>query len=149
MQVKLDSVRLRQMREARGWSQEHLAAAAGISTRTVQRLETGDAASRETLMALASAFETDMSALVVDIDAKVKEGRQAEAQRSNAQFRLSFMIHLASYAFVIALLVTLNLARRPDELWVLWPAIGWGIGLAAHGLAVFIADQTLKSGESD
>ncbi len=30
-----------------------------------------------------------------------------------------------------------NLWKTPERLWVLGPALGWGIGILAHGLSVF------------
>ena len=52
---------LRKMRLQRGWSQEHLAELTGLSARTIQRIERGHPCSMETLNALASVFETDIS----------------------------------------------------------------------------------------
>ncbi|WP_293707914.1 helix-turn-helix domain-containing protein [Stenotrophomonas sp. UBA7606] len=55
--MKIDGKRIRQLREARGWSQEHLASICGLSPRTVQRLETEGNASHESRMAVAAALE--------------------------------------------------------------------------------------------
>lgn len=55
--MKIDGKRIRQLREARGWSQEHLASICGLSPRTVQRLETEGNASLESRMAVAAALE--------------------------------------------------------------------------------------------
>lgn len=52
---------LRKLRLQRGWSQEHLAELTGLSTRTIKRIERGHPCSLETLNALASVFETDVS----------------------------------------------------------------------------------------
>ncbi|WP_433854019.1 helix-turn-helix domain-containing protein [Stenotrophomonas nitritireducens] len=57
--MKIDANRIRTLREARGWSQEHLAAVAGLSARTVQRLEAEGKASHESRMAVAAALEAD------------------------------------------------------------------------------------------
>lgn len=54
--MQLDSARVRQLREGKAWSQEHLANCAGISLRTVQRVEAEGSGSHETAMALASAL---------------------------------------------------------------------------------------------
>ncbi len=54
--MKVDATRIRTLREARGWSQEHLASVAGLSARTVQRLESEGKASHESRMAVAAAF---------------------------------------------------------------------------------------------
>ena len=48
--------RVRELRAERSWSQEHLAGAAGLSLRTVQRVESGYACANDTLLALAAAF---------------------------------------------------------------------------------------------
>jgi hypothetical protein len=47
-----------------------------------------------------------------------------------------FYIHAGVYALVNAGLLIINAATDPVW-WVQWPILGWGIGLAAHGLAVF------------
>jgi DNA-binding XRE family transcriptional regulator len=52
--MKVDAGLVKRMREQKSWSQEHLAAVAGVSIRTVQRVESDGAASLETRMALAS-----------------------------------------------------------------------------------------------
>ena len=64
-----DGNRIREMRERRVWSQEQLAEIADLNVRTIQRVEAGHGASFETLKALASAFETDVDALLVRLDA--------------------------------------------------------------------------------
>ncbi len=46
--------KVREYRLARAWSQEQLAEMAGLSTRTVQRIENGEQPSLETLSALAA-----------------------------------------------------------------------------------------------
>lgn len=52
---------VRILREARGWTQQHLAEAAGLSLRTVQRVEAGEAApSKETLLALSGALNANL-----------------------------------------------------------------------------------------
>ena len=61
MSVSSDIVR--ELRRERGWSQEQLAAIAGLSERTVQRIEAGGDCSLDSEMALASAFELPPSAL--------------------------------------------------------------------------------------
>lgn len=53
----MQTYRIRQLRLEKGWSQEQLASIAGLSTRTVQRLENGEQASLETLSAIAAALE--------------------------------------------------------------------------------------------
>jgi hypothetical protein len=60
-----------------------------------------------------------------------------------ADSRRLFLIHLGLYATVNIALAALNLSQPPDadgarELWFVWPLAGWGIGIAAHGLALLL-----------
>jgi len=61
--MKLNAERIRALREQRAWSQEHLATVAGLSTRTLQRIEAGAAASPETGLALAAALDVPVAEL--------------------------------------------------------------------------------------
>jgi transcriptional regulator with XRE-family HTH domain len=55
--------KIKEMRENRGWTQEQLAVAADIETRTVQRVESDLTKSPETLQAIAGAFDVDLRCL--------------------------------------------------------------------------------------
>ena len=48
----------------KGWSQEELARHAGLSTRTIQRIEGGQKAGLESLKCLAAVYETSISTLM-------------------------------------------------------------------------------------
>lgn len=63
--MNVDSVRLRDLRTARQWSQEQLAQLSGLNLRTVQRLESGAKISMESLRALAAVFEVPAATLLV------------------------------------------------------------------------------------
>ncbi len=71
-EMKVNASLIKHLREERGWSQEQLAAIAGLSARTIQRLEAEGKASRESRSALAAAFEVDAAMLAEDapIDAE-------------------------------------------------------------------------------
>jgi ribosome-binding protein aMBF1 (putative translation factor) len=47
MDMRLDSALIRQEREKRAWSQEHLAGVTGLALRTIQRIESTGSASYE------------------------------------------------------------------------------------------------------
>lgn len=64
MPIRVDRARLKSERLNRGWSQDHLAEASGVSARTIQRLERGGAGAPASLMALAAAMSLPMSALI-------------------------------------------------------------------------------------
>ncbi len=48
-----------------------------------------------------------------------------------------FYIHASMYVLVNGLLIVNNLLTSPHIYWFIWPTIGWGVGLAAHALAVY------------
>ena len=48
-----------------------------------------------------------------------------------------FYTHLTIYVIVNGALLALNLLAGGPS-WVVWPLIGWGLGLAAHGIRVFL-----------
>lgn len=49
----------------------------------------------------------------------------------------AFVIHLIAYAVANVAMIIVNLATAPADPWFQWPLLGWGIGLAAHGLALW------------
>jgi hypothetical protein len=48
-----------------------------------------------------------------------------------------FYGNLIAYIVVNTGFLVLNLLTSPKHLWFFWPMIGWGIGLAIHGMKVF------------
>lgn len=64
VEMKIDGNLVKHLREERAWSQEHLASVAGLSTRTVQRLEADGNASTESRMALAAVFGMEPAKLM-------------------------------------------------------------------------------------
>ena len=56
--------------------------------------------------------------------------------RRRAAAEVSFYAHLMSYLGVIAFLALINVFTTGYP-WFLWPALGWGIGLFSHWMAVF------------
>jgi transcriptional regulator with XRE-family HTH domain len=72
---------VRLCREARKWSQEQLGAIAGLSTRTVQRVEEGQPSSLDTRRALARAFDMeDVDGLNKPINIPSAEQLKAEKE---------------------------------------------------------------------
>ena len=61
--MKINSALVLQLRNARSWSQEELATAAGLNLRTIQRIENEASASLQSKKALASVFDIDIKAL--------------------------------------------------------------------------------------
>jgi transcriptional regulator with XRE-family HTH domain len=131
---------IQKLRLQRGWSQEQLAELSGLSVRTVQRLERGQTASVESLKALGAAFEIDFSDLKEpEMSTTMSQNVSADEALALAHVRKlrGFYIHLAQYVVVIGFLAIVNLVTSPHYFWVIWPALGWGIGILFHGLRVF------------
>ncbi len=63
MDMKLNAALIRQNREQRAWSQEHLAEAAGLALRTIQRIESSGSASYESANAIAAVLGLPLSTL--------------------------------------------------------------------------------------
>ena len=130
---------VRKLRLEKCWSQEQLAELSGLSVRTIQRIERGQKPSLETLKSLAAVFEIDASDLTME-DAMTEEVKMtAEEEKAILYVRdlKGFYTHFIIYGVVIATLFLVNLLRRPDHFWAVWPAVGWGVGVLFHGLNVF------------
>jgi len=63
--VKINKVSVVALRNSQNWTQEDLAAAAGVSVRTIQRVETMGTGSQETSKALAAAFDVDIAKITM------------------------------------------------------------------------------------
>ena len=114
---------VRKLRIERGLSQEQLASMAGVSVRTLQRIERGANASPETLKCLAAVLETDFSQLRNGQDMTSATGTPLPDLSENEQKAMeyvrdirSFYIHAIQYAVVIAGLAVINLFTSPGNI---------------------------------
>lgn len=62
--MEINAETVRHERQRRGWTQQHLADAAGCSLRTVQRIEKQGLASNESVSALCAVFEIERERLL-------------------------------------------------------------------------------------
>ena len=116
--------RIREMREARAWTQAHLADAAGLSLRTVQRLESLHSCSAETMLALASALEVDVRML-----AEERTTRPAWRGPSvKAAAWWGALLAAPCLAFVLIGLLKYELGV--DAPWDQLAALGYALGIA-------------------
>ncbi len=56
--------------------------------------------------------------------------------------RGEFFRHLTSYCIINGFLLFVNLTTSRGYLWVIWPMMGWGIGLAFHFVDTFFVSET-------
>ena len=75
--------KIKEHREERAWTQEHLAEVAGVDTRTIQRVERDLTKGLETLQAIASAFDVDLRTLR-------STWRIAESRLTSARFASTY-----------------------------------------------------------
>jgi len=61
-----------------------------------------------------------------------------ERARKRAQVEAGFYVHLMWYGIIIGFLFIINLLTTPfGYQWWVWPALGWGFGIASHFSAVY------------
>ncbi|MEW6164310.1 MAG: helix-turn-helix domain-containing protein [Pseudomonadota bacterium] len=132
MDMKVSPQKIRQLREARGWTQEHLAEVAGLSSRTVQRIEAEGNASPESRMALAAALDVEAGDL--GETAAAPSGPKAPASASCHPRRDGWRRHLAMYLLICGGMLLFDFVAHGGVTWSKWPAFGWGLGLLLHWL---------------
>lgn len=130
---------VRKLRLENGWSQEQLAEISDLSVRTIQRIERGQKPSLESLKSLAAVFEIDVTDLTKETDMTNQTNISAEEERAIIYVRdiKGFYTHLIIYVVVVGCLFAINIIRSTNHFWAIWPAMGWGIGVAIHGLNVY------------
>lgn len=133
MEMKVNPQKIKQLREAHGWSQEHLAEVAGLSGRTVQRIEAEGNASPESRMAVAAALGVEAAALGMEpapAAVPAETGRPLTAQRKDRGWRH----HVVVFLLVCGGLLLFDVVQHGGVTWSKWPLLGWGLGLLLHGL---------------
>ena len=65
MEMKINSKRVKQLRNQRSWSQDQLASVSGLSLRTIQRIENRGTCALDSKRALAAVFEVDIDELII------------------------------------------------------------------------------------
>lgn len=66
-----------------------------------------------------------------------KEAASAERARRRLVSEKGFYVHLVTYVLVITGLFIINALTGHGRWWFVWPAVGWGIGIAVHALSTF------------
>jgi transcriptional regulator with XRE-family HTH domain len=116
MEVKVDSNLIRSERENRGWTQGHLATIAGLSLRTIQRIEKTGSASFESVTALASVLSVEIADLRANESEPSREGPRA------IRLSLELPVRLA-LAVVSGVLCALQFRWN---FYAGWPDVGFG-----------------------
>ncbi|MEM7283134.1 MAG: helix-turn-helix domain-containing protein, partial [Pseudomonadota bacterium] len=144
---------VRKLRLQRGWSQETLAELAGVSVRTIQRIERGKEPGIETAKALASVFEVPFSSLRTgddpmntndSIESSTTETAEAltspsvsDDEKQAMQYvkgLKEFYTHAGMYAIFLICFIALGQFSEPK---MIWGFLGWGVGVVLHGLVAY------------
>jgi len=135
---------VRKLRLQHGWTQDQLAEFAGISVRSVQRIERGADASLETLKALAAVFEVDLTTLQDGAAPMQTPSTIAPDEQEAIEYVKGireFYMHLFMFA-VFAIVFPAAFGSKfgfddPRVQMMLLALGGWGIGVLVHGLAAY------------
>ncbi|CAH0535473.1 hypothetical protein VST7929_03047 [Vibrio stylophorae] len=149
---------IRKLRLQRGWSQDQLATFCDVSVRTIQRIERGEKPGLDTCNALAAVFEIDVEQLQQEIamhhyinndtttpkhtnetrhDTDRSASKEELEMREEVRKLKKFYAKVLCYLAVMTLLLIINLITDPSYLWVVWPALGWGIGIVCYGISTY------------
>ena len=58
--MEINAIKIKELRQKKGWTQQHLADACGVSLRTIQRVERYGNVSNETALSLSAVFELSL-----------------------------------------------------------------------------------------
>lgn len=135
----MNETRIGELRRAKGWTQERLAAERGVTARTIQRLEAGSDASLETIGLIADALGVSVGELFVRVETKAFEEsldgldtrkREEQERRDNTSrgFVLAFRGVGVLVTFgTVALMLSGALSTFGWLGWLIIPAY-WGAG---------------------
>ncbi|MGO2660721.1 helix-turn-helix domain-containing protein [Mycetocola reblochoni] len=131
----MNETRIAELRRAKGWTQEQLAAASGVGIRTVQRVESGHDASMSTIGLLADALGVQVSELFVRVEhdrfeqavdgLEARRRQQARRDAYTAGVNATFRGVGVLVVFVTAALVLTGVLNGMG--WLIIPAY-WGGG---------------------
>lgn len=65
------------------------------------------------------------------------EAERYQIARKRVEEIKGFYGNLTAYVAVNITLMVINLLTSPEHLWFFYPMLGWGIGVAFHGMKVF------------
>ncbi|BEN58378.1 MULTISPECIES: helix-turn-helix domain-containing protein [Serratia] len=136
----MQKYRIRPLRLEKGWSQEQLATIAGLSTRTVQRIENGEQASLETLTAIAAALGVQVSNLNAQPQQTTMGEEAPDEQRLRRQVAAEgkLLSMAVRFAVIGAILLAVNVFTHPHYLWSLWAIGGMSLALVMRAVRTLL-----------
>lgn len=64
--------------------------------------------------------------------------------RRRVKARIGLYIHATAYIAVNTFLALVQSQTTPQYAWALWPAAGWGLGLAIHAAVVLLGNSGVR-----
>ena len=122
---------IKKLRLERHWSQEQLAEMSGLSTRTIQRIESGQNADFETLKSLASVFEINLSSL----NKKEEEEQLGIEEKRNEDVKgLYKFIGLAAFSLIFTFFISFK-----DSDWTVFgfTFLSWFVIIGVYSINTF------------
>lgn len=129
---------IKNLRNERGWTQAQLAEFSGVSQRTIQRIEKGQAATAETAKCLAAVFEVPIAEL--GLSEALDETQLSEEEKNelkNIRAIRHFIVELAIYLIVVPLICFASYVHNGEIRNGLGVAVGWGFWLAYQAIDLF------------
>jgi len=126
---------VRKLRVERGWTQEHLSQLTGLSVRSIQRIERGQACSLETQNALAAVLEIERS-VFNPAESSTNESAPPSADLPTVMFA-NHLKGLLRHAYLFSVFAAVGFVMGSGRPALVWCLIGWSIGLLAHGVTAF------------
>lgn len=129
---------IKDLRVAKGWTQAQLAEFSGLSQRTIQRLEKGQAATAETAKCLAAVFEVPIAELGLSEaldETRLSEEEQKELE--NIRKIRHFIVELIAYLIIVPLICFASYVHNGEIRNGLGLAVGWGFWLAYQVIDLF------------
>lgn len=138
--------KIKEYRLKNAWSQDQLAQLASLSVRTVQRIEKGHPPGLETLSALASVFNVNVSELSESthhandtLDTRINEARLRVDQETH--FYRTLIIALV----ICSVLMSVNYLLSPDSYWSVVVTLVWAVLIAIRGLRTFVLKDRITA----
>ena len=129
----------------RRYSDEEVSA---IMRRALVKGRGGDTISHDELVDIAHNSGVSQEALEAALEEQETRGEfEAAKEAWIKRQRSEFYGHLTSYCIINGFLFMVNLLTSRGYLWVVWPMLGWGIGMAFHFVsAYFPNERTVERG---
>ena len=110
--MRIDATKIVDLRNDKGWTQQHLADACALSLRTIQRVEKEGMASSETVLALCSVLEVERKTIESSFHAEQKRLSQDAPERAPSWIDALPMLITLLLGMAIGIGLTLWLTNR-------------------------------------